>query len=429
MTLPSLMQAQDLTRIQFQSGDDPMPELRYTEPGTWARAAHGELMAAFYAAVTQVTTVLLGGDDPSTGLWKFTVVPITTQQGSAAADSKAPASFEYTAAATPLATVRTNLIAAALATGKIETAADLATWNRLNSYVTVEAGAALTLKFTAVAPGMKFNVLVTKPSGNTYSLTNVSVPGETKLNCGCYQVIDRTKGTNGFDAKGEPFLRAIADSSDNPADFVGPLFFGVGTEPLEPGDSFRQYGEGSDVSLPKWGQLNAYGEGAVTAVDGPVYIRHTASGDYVTGMVTDAAGAAVGATANLWTGTPTPADNTLFTVDIQFEGKQITLKYKSDGSGADTEIVAGLKVQLALHNAAGGPLHGITATSATTTLVLQGPADGRPFTPSSIGSAGAIGWVETTPEVSTHYMHPRGDKFVGNSAGVGSVPVDVPRAA
>jgi hypothetical protein len=429
MALPALLEAQDLTRVSFQYADEVRPELRYSEPGTLATNADYELQDALFPSVTQVSTILLvDGDDSSTGDWLVEVTPIMTQNGPASADGMSTASFGHTAAATSLADLRTALIAAATATGTITTGAMLATWNRLLSYVTVEADAvAATIKLTSVAAGMTFRVTVTAPAGSSATVTDVLVPGTTTANVGFYQLIDRTKGTNGFSKKGIPYLRPITSVADSPADFVGPLFKGNGLDPMEPGDAYRTYGQGSDVSIPKWGEFHAYGEAALDSANATVWVRHTAAGDFPTGSVTNAAGAAVGATANLWTGTPTAVDSTRYAAQITVtkeDGTVVTeeISFTAGAGTTATLICNGLRTNLGLK----ASLSGLVTGSGTATLLLTGPADGRAVTVTSAGP-GTLAFVETTEEVSTHHPHPR-DTFQASSIGIGSVPVIV-RAA
>jgi hypothetical protein len=426
MTLPALFPTQDLTRIPFQYADQDRPELRHSEPGTVATGAEYQLRAAIFPAITQVTTILLAGAAPSTGNWEVTVTPTLTPSGAAAADAMSAASFDFDADADSLADIRTGLIAAAA--GTITSGSHLASFNRLNSYGTVSASAvAATLIFTANAPGFVFALSSDVPAGNTTTITDTLVPGETKVKVGFYQVIDRDKGENGFSKKGIPYLRPLASVADAAADMVGPVFKGNGLDPLEAGDAYRKYSEGSELSIPEYGEFNAYGEGAIDSTGDVVWVRHTAGGDFPTGTVTDAAGAAEGATANLWTGTPTAVDATLYRAQITVtavDGTVITeeIAFTSGAGTTATLICNGLRTNLALK----ATLTGLVTGSGTATLLLTGPADGRAVTVTSAGP-GTLAFVETTEEVSTHHPHPR-DTFQASSIGIGSVPVIV-RAA
>lgn len=423
---------QDLTAIPFlRSSGTTRVDFRYAEPGQWWNNKEGDLKSAHYPAVTQVIDVELTGTDPNTGTWTVIVTPLTTQTGAAAADAMAPASISIASTADALTANVTDLIAAAVNASELETGADLASWNRFRSYVTASAGATtVELRLTAVQSGMTFSVAVTPAeAGNSSAQTVIASPSTTTLKVGCYAELDTSKGSSGYDAHGRPYLKVISSSSTI-ANIVGPIYLGADTEPLEAGALFREYAQRSTPPIVTHGYPLACNDSLIAAssTGTAVYVRHTASGNYVPGMVSDATGAAVGATANVWTGTPTVTNSVLYVVDIQFNGTQTTLKYTSDGSAADTEIVAGLKAQLLLFNTATGPLYGITATSATTTLVLTGPSDGRSFTPSSVGSAGANAWVETTAGVTTHHKLTRGDKIAASATIIGSIPVNVPHS-
>jgi hypothetical protein len=423
MPLPPLFIATDPTAIRFQK--PAIRQLRLTEPGTWWNGSRGDLRSACFPAVTTVVDGLLTLADPSTGVWRATVTPKTTQTGAAAADGMAPAYVEFTAAATALSDVVLGLIAAADSSATLTTAASVNAWKRFRSYValTVSPVGATTLRSTSVAPGQDYTLEITAPAGNGSTITVIASPSTSTVKVGLYYAINRTLGDNGFNEYGQPYITEVTASTPA-ADFLGPVYLGADTEPVDVGFAFREYDEGSMVSTVLYGQPIAYGEGAVAAasVGTPVYVRHTTAGDYVAGLVTDQAGAALGATPNVWTGTPTVLDNTVYSMQITFGDVVETLTVLSDGTATDIEINDGLRAQLL-----GRPSLAELTGSGTTTLIITGPADGRGFTPAQSG-AGVIAFVETTPEVSTHTLLTRGDRFLAPSTGVGSVPVDVPHA-
>jgi hypothetical protein len=421
---------QDLTAIPFQrSSGTTRVDFRYAEPGQWWNNKEGDIKSAHYPAITHVIDVELTGTDPNTGTWTVTVTPLTTQSGAAAADSMAPASISISSTNDALTVNVTDLIAAAVNASELEAGADLASWNRFRSYVIAGAGAtSAELRLTAVQAGMTFSVSVTGPAGNSSSQTVISSPSTTTLKVGCYAEIDTDQGTSGYDEHGRPYLKVISSTSTI-ANIVGPIYLGSDTEPLEAGALFREYAQRSTPPIVTHGYPLACNDSLIAAssVGTPVYVRHTASGNYVPGMVTDATGAAVGATANVWTGTPTSANDTVFTVTIAFGTVVETLTYLSDAGSSATEIATGLRAELAKFTGVGGSLYGLVG-SGTATFIITGPADGRGFTPVNVG-VGVVAWVETTAEVRTHLLLTRGDKIAASATIVGSIPVNVPHSA
>lgn len=414
----------DPFRIEFQRTDGVQrPEAPYDEPGTWHDDTHHDLLTGCFPAVTMILDYELTGADPSTGLWTVTVTPLTTQTGSAGADGLAPASISFTAAATALSDVVLGLIDAASEAAELLLPEDLAEWERFRSYVTLSVSptAAEVLRFTSTASGNTFQVEITAPVGNGSTLTTIASPDDSVLTVGCYAAIDRTRG---FNDQGQPFLKLV-EASTPAADLVGPVWLGVGTEPLDPGDAYRVYSQANNVPLVRFGHVRAAGTKAIPngSIDTPVYVLHTATGTFPSGAVTDAAGAAAGATANVWTMTPVVVNDTLYQMQIVFGSETVVLTYLSDAGALATEITAGMLAQLNLYNVAGGPLEGITGVDGAT-LVLTGPADGRSFVVTSIG-VGDMGEAETTPGVTTHILHPR-DEFIAVSPGIGSAPISVP---
>lgn len=434
MALPPLFQASTLSAVPYLKSDGvTRPDSHIGEPGTWYDDSRNDVISCHYPEVVQVSDFTPTGTFNSSATWTLTVTPLTTQSGAAAAAHGMVAeSVSFAASGSTAVQVVAGLVAAVATAATTLTTAALATWNRLASFVTVEVSPASTgkLRLTARSSAATFSAVITSTlAGDSYTETVITSPVTDTLKVGFYAAIDTTKGTNGRDANGKPYLKAV--TSTTPAnEIVGPIFLGSNTNDVARGFAYREYEAGRTVPAVSYGHCVAYGESAIALASGPeaVYVRHTTSGDYLAGLAADATRAAVGATANVWTGTPTVTNSVLYVVDIDFNGTQTTLKYVADGSAADTEIVAGLKAQLALFNTSSGPLYGITATSATTTIVLTGPSDGRAFTPSTIGAAGAITWVETTAEVSTHTLLTRGDKFIAPSTRIGSIAVDVPHS-
>ena len=428
MATPPLFHTRDVTKVDFLPVDGLIdPDTRYREPGDWCNCQRKDLCTACFPAVTQIVDNLLAGG-PSTGTWRVDVIPVLTQTGAAAASGLGPAFITFDAVANTDADVVLGLIAAAETGANLLTQAHVNAWNRFRSIVRLTVGGtAETLRASAVAAGATFTILVTPVAPSTVTPTTVSAPTTTTIKVGLYVAIDRTQGINGFNQLGQPFVKNI-EASTPEADIVGPVYRGANTEPVEPGFAFREYDEGSALSIVLYGVICAYGEGAIgmASKDQPVHVRHTDAGDFVAGMVTDDTGAALGATANVWTHTPVVLSNTQYLLQIVFGSAVQVLTVLSDGTATALEINAAMLAQLNLYNGAGGPLEGLTGVDGVT-LVVTGPADGRSFTPSNVG-VGDMSPVVTTPGLSTHILLTRGDKFANSSNRIGSVPVDVPHS-
>jgi hypothetical protein len=430
-TLPPLFLGSEVTRVSFRKTDGiARPDRRLREPGHWLDGARNDYQTGYLPVVTQITEAQITGTFASTGNWTLTITPITTKQGAAAADDMGPASVTYTAAAETAAQVAAGLVAAVVSASQLLTGTSVAAWRRLRSYVSVaqKGGALDTLVITGVAPDQTFAVEITGPvAGDGFAETTVQSPPTATAKVGSYMAIDRTLGANGIEpSSGNVYLKQV-EASTPVADLVGPVINGNGTEPVQPGYKFREYRGGRNVPLARYGHPLAYGEAAVPAADigGPVYVRHTTSGDCFAGIAASATTAAVGATANVWTMTPVVVNDTLYQLQIVYGSETVVLTYLSDGTATDAEITAGMLAQLNLRNGAGQPLEGITGVDGAT-LVLTGPADGRSFTPASIG-VGDMGEVETTAGVTTHILFER-DTILLETLRAGGMPVDVPHS-
>lgn len=427
MSLPPLFVARDPSRVQFAESNG-LGGAIHLEPGNVFDLERSTVGIAVYEDVAQVTDAELTGTFASTGTWRVTVIPKVTPFGSAAADGMGEAYIEFEADADTAADTVLGLIAAAAAGATPTSLATADAWNRFRSYVSVSVGASSAkLRLTSVTKGATFDVVVTGPAaGDSYTLTTIQSVLASTMKCGLYVAIDRTKGTNGFNAQGQPYVTAVTAATP-PEDIIGPVMFGDGVEPVEPGYSFREYKAGL-VPIAKYGDVTAYADKAIALSNGPepVYVRHTTVGDYVAGLASDAAGAASGATAHKWTGTPTPTDNTLYQVQIQLtgaNGEQISevIQFTAGGSTTATLIANGLRANLATKT----KLAGLITGSGTATLILDGPADGREVVVTSVGP-GAISFAETNENVSTHTLLSRGDKFIRPTSRVGSAPVSIP---
>ena len=202
-----------------------------------------------------------------------------------------------------------------------------------------------------------------------------------------------------------------------------PIGLGEQIEPSQVGDNYRYFLPGSMLDVFTDGVHTAFGEGAIanSSMGQAVYVRHTASGSLKPGMVGDLADAAAGATRDKWTGTPTAVNSTEYLFQILFEGERKEYVVLGDGSATATELCDAARVEITKDIGTGKLLEGFTL-SGTATVIIEGPTDGRAFTPAQIAaSPGTIAWAHTTTGVSTHHLTTL--KFRGPSAAFGSVPV------
>jgi hypothetical protein len=429
----SRMPHYDPFRTPFQRGDGlQRPEGPYGEAGTWHDNSDHFSITGCMEVLTQITDYQLGGTDPSTGIWTAVVTPILDSHGSAASSGAGPASISFTTSGSDtLVEVVAGLVAAANTAAGLETPEDLATWSRFISYVTLSVSPVNTahLRATATSSGATFSILITPPvaQASTVTVAAIVTPGSDVLSVGTYCAIDADRTGGATNAQGQPYLELITGSTAA-ANIRGPVMLGTDTDALEPGDRYSTYAAGVSASLAEYGHPRVYANKAIpaTSIGTPVYVQKAASGGIVAGSVTDAAGAAVGATANLWTGTQTAVDSTLYQTQIQVtddSGVLIseTIAFTAGAGTTVTLISNGLRANLLTKTS----LTGLVAGTGTTTLILTGPADGRAVTVTSVGP-GVTSWVETTAEVSTHILHPRGDTFLAASPAAGPVPVAIP---
>jgi hypothetical protein len=426
-TLPPLFTARDPSRVQFALSEAPNGPSYPIEPGNWFDSALHDSGIANFPETVQATDVLPTGTFASTGVWRLTVVPILTPFGAAAADGIGEMYVEFTADGDTDAEVAAGLIAAITSGATPTSWAAADALNRFRSFVSAAEGAASNkVRLTALARGTTFTARVTGPAGgDSYTLTTITSVTTTTLKAGLYYALDTAQGTDGFDAFGQPYLKAVTSSTPD-TQIYGPVMVGDGLKEVEPGYWCREYEAGSVVPYALYGHPQAYAEAAVSAANVAVYVRHTvdSTGALVPGLAADATQAAVGATANLWTGTPTAADTTLYQATIQVVnnlGVQLTevISFTSGAGATATTITTGLKAALAARLS----LAGLVTGSGTATFILTGPADGRAVTVASTGP-GVLAWVETTAEVSTHTLFAR-DKFLRTTSRAGGAPVIV----
>lgn len=430
--LPSIFPSHSITDRPYRKQDGVFsPDSQSVEPGEYVdNALHDEDTGTF-APVVQTLDLEPTGTFASNATWTLTVTPLSDQYGNpGSALAMAPESVTFVASGSTKAQVVAGLVAAITAATAATTLTSGATWNRIGSYVKgiISPASADKLRLSARTAGAQFSATLSSSlAGDSATETVIIAPIDFTLKVGFYVALDTSKGAAGFNPNGKPYLKRVEPSTP-PSQIIGPIYNGANTQPVESGFPYREYKAGNNIPFVLYGHPAAYAEKVIALASGPepVYVRHTASGDFIPGMVTDAAGAAAGATANVWTGTPTVTNDTLYQQQIVFGTKTVVLQFVSDGTATAAEIVTGLLADLAKYNGAGGPLFGIVG-SGTTTLILTGPADGRGFTPSSISLVGGlVTWVETTAEVSTHILMTRGDKFIAPNKRIGATAVDVP---
>jgi hypothetical protein len=428
MSLPPLFPYTNNFDVPFRKSDGVTnPDQTIIEPGCFFDTTINDVGTASYPPVAQVTDYEITGTFVSSATWTIVITPLTTQAGTAAAaHAQAAATVTYVATAQSAADTVTGINAAINAS--ITTVALGMSISNAATYVIASVGATTAkIRLTARTPGATFSAVITSSlAGDSYTATTITNPVTATVKVGLYYAIDTTKGTDGFDAQGRPYLTKVT-SSTAAADIIGPIFKGADTKQVDRGFAYREYEVGQNIPFVRYGHVSAYADRAIPLSSGPeaVFVRHTDAGDYLAGMASNAAGATAGATANVWTGTPTSANDTVFTMTIAFGSVVQTLTYLSDVGSSATEIATGLRAELVKVNAAvGQPLYGLTG-SGTATFIITGPADGRGFTPVNVG-VGVVAWVETTAEVSTHTLLTRGDKFIAPSTRIGPSRVAVP---
>lgn len=421
-------QTTDPSAIPFKSVDGlTVLSTAYPEPGLPLDGSLGgnDRTHCCYPQIVQITDLRLTGTEPLTGDCVLTITPISGPAGSAWARGMPAASITFAASNQDHEACVSGLVAKASSAGSISSPQTSYDYSRVNAYVALSVSPTGNdyLRITGREIGGTFEYSLTLPSGTTYSATVVQSPSTTQLIVGGFCAVDTTKGSNGYlMPSGQLYVTAITSATD-PDNIVGPIGLGEQIEPSQVGDNYRYFLPGSMLDVFNDGVHTAFGEGAIanSSMGQAVYVRHTASGSLKPGMVGDLADAAAGATRDKWTGTPTAVDSTEYLFQILFEGERKQYVVLGDGSATATEICDAARVEITKDIGTGKWLEGFTL-SGTSTLIIEGPTDGRTFTPSQIAaSAGTIGWAHTTTGVSTHHLTTH--KFRGPSAAFGSVPV------
>lgn len=153
------------------------------------------------------------------------------------------------------------------------------------------------------------------------------------------------------------------------------------------------YAIGDMVSVREQGAVPMRNVGDAAAVPGgPVYcVVSTSGGDALGEARNDRDG-----TADVWTLTPTVANSTIYAIQIvlpEWDGLPAvvrTYEYTSDGSAADTEIVADFVSQINGDSV----ISGRVTASGTTTLIITGDVLGMPILVQDAASAGD--WASIT---------------------------------
>lgn len=428
MTLPSLFIPEEVTREEFLREDGLVENLRYAEPGQWLDGRRHDVRTVIHPQVTMVLDEELTGTDPSTGIWTLTVTPIDSGSGPAAADWMGPASVSVEVTGRTLEEVVTDIIAAGEASATLNSFAAVQEWQRLMSYVilSVSPVGAEQLRLTARQAGQEFQVTITAPAGNGATETVIQSPTTDTAKLGFYMAIDRAKGTNGYNEFTQPYVKTV-EAGTPAADLIGPIMYTNGAQPFSGGEPYKEYSAKvvNNLAAALYGDPVCYGEAAIPAADanGVLYVRNTASGDLIPGMVAGATAAAAAATAQVDDVTPTTANDTQFSLRVEIDGEIVgTLNYLSDAGSSAIEEADGLRADLLAQGGFGGR---ITADAAgASPMVLTGPATGEAVTYVSTG-AGILTVANVTPAASEHTAHPV-DKILKPSQRIGSVPAAKP---
>lgn len=149
------------------------------------------------------------------------------------------------------------------------------------------------------------------------------------------------------------------------------------------------------------------------AKGGRVFVVASTAGGQEVGMAR--ANDDVGGTAQVATGTPTAANATLFSFEINFRGNTYTISFLSDADGTATEICDGLRADLLTHD----DLDGLIVGTGTSTLILTGPPD-ESFQVNNIGP-GVIAFVATTAPSSNAIELSRTRAQWGEAVAVGAI--------
>lgn len=375
-------------------------------------------ITGLHQAVKHQVTFLAAETITEGGEWTVTITPTTTINGVAVADALRAVTLSITVGATHTPTgFGVQLVAAYNAAKTVSTVAGVTSTTRIGEIIgsmTTDSG---TVTMVGAVAGETFEVSYTAEAGGSATVTNTVDASGTDMRIGTFVV------KTGLHADGVTPLVRVAQSGDAASAVIGMVADG-GTR-IKPIDSeagyvARYYPPGRTVPIVPigqgHGQWTAYAEAAVDDGD-DVWVRVVATGSEVFGAVNDTPDY----TAQVVTVTPTAANDTVFKGNVSVfdeDGRLLVsavYSYTSDGNGADTEIVTGIKADLTT------PLTGYAALTGTGTLILTASQPGYTivYTPSG---AGVENVVLTTAYSSDHVKIP-GIKFSRTTTAAGSAAI------
>jgi hypothetical protein len=171
------------------------------------------------------------------------------------------------------------------------------------------------------------------------------------------------------------------------------------------------------ASLLRSGRIWVPVEEAITLGD-PVYFRHTSgTGTEIGAFRNDADGV-----AEVSTLTPTPADDTMFTVDAHIGEEDYHFEFMSGTSATATQICDGIRAAMALDAA----FTARVVATGTATLILTSQQAGLDADYVSSGP-GLFTIVETTASAPTCDLLPGAEWIIGSAAaGVAELEINIP---
>lgn len=152
------------------------------------------------------------------------------------------------------------------------------------------------------------------------------------------------------------------------------------------------FAEDEQITVVYEGEIYVECEQSMGPLD-PVFVRFATSGSSTgtspaVGKVRKDANGAI----PVVTVTPTPANNTVFTLTVEVGGQSFVFSILSDGSADATEIATAFRAAMQANAA----FDALVASSGTATLVLTGARAGLPVNVTSNGP-GVLAVVNTTP--------------------------------
>lgn len=152
---------------------------------------------------------------------------------------------------------------------------------------------------------------------------------------------------------------------------------------------------GNMLAYVREGDLYVECEEAMAKND-PVYVRVLGTADQ-RGKVRKTPGGV----AAVFTITPTPANNTVFSLTVTVNGQTFTFNVVSDADGTATEIATAFRNAMAANAA----FTALVTASGTATLILTGATAGQTISVISNGP-GVLGVVNTTPAAAVAVLMP-----------------------